>query len=69
MILKKGDKLGQVAGALKKGGLEPPYELCKGCWFFEWGWWIDCQGLGWEELYKIFWKAVEWKNWVAKQKF
>ena len=35
MILKKGDKLGQVAGALKKGGLEPPYELCKGCWFFE----------------------------------
>ena len=28
-ILKRGgDKLGQGAGALKRGGLEPPYELC-----------------------------------------
>ena len=27
MIFKRGDKLGQ--GCLKKGGLEPPYELCK----------------------------------------
>ena len=30
MILKRGVKLGQGVGALKKGGggLEPPYELC-----------------------------------------
>ena len=28
-ILKRGDKLGQGMGALKRGGLEPPYEL----WF------------------------------------
>ena len=26
-ILKRGVKLGQGVGALKKGGLEPPYEL------------------------------------------
>ena len=27
-ILKRGGKLGQEVGALKGGGLEPPYELC-----------------------------------------
>ena len=27
-ILKKGDKLGQGVGALKRGRLEPPYNLC-----------------------------------------
>ena len=26
-ILKRGDKLGQGVGALKRGELEPPYEL------------------------------------------
>ena len=26
-ILKRGCKLGQGVGALKRGGLEPPYEL------------------------------------------
>ena len=28
MILKRGVKLGQGVGTLKKGGLQPHYELC-----------------------------------------
>ena len=27
-FLKKGGKMGQGVGALKRGVLEPPYELC-----------------------------------------